>query len=132
MAFDFKAFQNALVTSFEYEFFDDIEKKPSGWFLEVATSANETAQERIRGILDTIRKRKASSLAQDEKDGTDLISARILGWRGLEDGGKPVPYSQELAVQFLTGARSESLRKQLIAAMGDDERPFTRKTPGVS
>ena len=125
--FDYKAFQESLVTTFEHEFNDEIKHEPSGWFIELATAAHDEAQRKVRNILDSMDKRKASSLAHSEKDGVELIAARIVGWRGIE-----APYSHELAVQFLTGAKAESLRRQLVEAMGDATRPFTPKTPGTS
>ena len=130
--FDFKAIQAALTTSFDHEVVNPFTKAPSGWFVELATAAHGAAQSRVRGILDQMGKRKTSSLTQDEKDGVELIAARIVGWHGLEDDGMEVVYTPEVAVLTLTGAGAFWLRQQLIDAMGDTDRPFTPKTPGTS
>ena len=132
MAFDFKAIQASLTTSFEYEVMDPLSKLPSGWFIELATPAHAGAQARVTAILDRLHKRKVSTAAQDEKDSVDLIATRVLGWRGLSDGAEDVPYSPEAAVAYLSGAKAFWLRQQIVEAMGDTERPFMAKTPSGS
>lgn len=132
MPFNFKAIQDALNTSFEFEVQDPISKEPSGWFIELATPAHSAAHARVKAILDRVQKRKVSTVAQDEKDTVDLLCARILDWRGLTDGETEVPYSPETASAYLTGAKSFWLRTQVVEALGDTERPFTPKTPSAS
>lgn len=132
MAFDFKAVQAALTTSFDYEVVDPFTKAGTGWFIELATAAHGAAQHRVRLVLDRMAKRKGSTVSQDEQDGVDLIAARIVGWRGLEEDGQEAPYSHETAIKILSGAGAFWLRSQLVEAMGDAERPFTPKTPGAS
>jgi hypothetical protein len=130
--FDFKAIQAALCTSFDYEVQDPLSKEPSGWVLELATPAHAGAQARVTAILDRLHKRKISTAAQDEKDSVDLICCRILGWRGLADGADEVTYSPEMAISLLSGAKSFWLRRQVVEAMGDTERPFTPQTRSSS
>ena len=133
MAFNLSAAQDALRTSFTYEVLDPFDKTPSGWVIELATAAHGTAQFKVRQILDSMGRRKApASMEQTEQDGVALIAARVLGWHGLVDGnGAEIPYTPEMAVQVLTGAKAFWLRNQITEALGDTDRPFSRSNPGT-
>lgn len=53
-------------------------------------------------------KGRAATQAQLNKVGSELLSEYVLkDWRGLKDGGKELPYTQELATQYLTSRNGE-------------------------
>jgi hypothetical protein len=95
-----------------------------GWFLEIATPGNRAAQARVMSLLDQMRKRKVSTPGQDERDGVELLAARVLGWRGLTSGDGPVPYSHEACVALLADTKAFWVRAQIMEAIGDPSRPF--------
>lgn len=120
---DFNAISEALKDSFTIEILHPTTGE-GGWFIELASPCHAGAQAKVTAILDRSRKRKVSTQGQDERDGVDLLAARILGWKGLKSGEDEVPYSTEAAVQILTNPKAFWLRSQLIEALGDPSRPF--------
>ena len=95
-----------------------------GWFFVLASPCHAGAQVKVAAILDRSRKRKISTTAQDERDGLDLICARILGWRGLKKGEEEVPYTPETCAAVMADPKSFWIRSQLLEALGDSSRPF--------
>ena len=120
---DFNAIAATVKDSFEIEILHPTTGE-GGWFIELASPCHADAQAKVSAILDRSRKRKGSTVGQDERDGIDLIGARILGWRGLKNGADEVPYSPETAASILTNRKSFWIRNQILEALGDLSRPF--------
>lgn len=120
---DFNAIAATLKDSFEIEIVHP-QTGEGGWFIELASPCHAGAQARVSAILDRSRKRKVSTTGQDEKDGVELIVARILGWKGLKDGEEDVPFTPETALGIIANPKSFWLRSQLLEALGDPSRPF--------
>lgn len=121
---DFGAITQTLKDSYEVEIVHPA-TGDGGWFIELAAPHHSGAQQKVNAILDRAKKRKVSTAGQDEKDGVDLLMARILGWRGLTNGVDPVEYTEEAARAILSNPKSFWVRQQLIEALGDTTRPFT-------
>ena len=51
---------------------------------------------------------------EDEAFGIQLAAITIIGWKGLSDGGKPVEYSKEMALQLCK--MNPEVRDQVSAA----------------
>ena len=120
---DFDAISATLKDSFELEIFHPTTGE-GGWFIELASPCHAGAQSKVAAILDRSRKRKVSTTGQDERDGVELIAARILGWKGLKSGAEDVPYTPETATAILSNPKSFWVRSQLLEALGDASRPF--------
>lgn len=120
---DFQAISDTLKDSFTLEILHPTTGE-GGWFIELASPCHAGAQAKVNAILDRSRKRKVSTPTQDERDGIDLLTARILGWKGLKAGDEEVMFSAETAVSILTNPKSFWVRSQLIEALGDPSRPF--------
>ena len=120
---DFNAISATLKDSSEVEILHPTTGE-GGWFIELASPCHTGAQAKVSAILDRSRKRKGSTVGQEERDGIELIAARILGWRGLKDGDAEVSYSPETATAILANPKSFWLRAQILEALGDPSRPF--------
>ena len=120
---DFNAISATLKDSSEVEILHPTTGE-GGWFIDLATPCHAGAQAKDSAILDRSRKRKGSTVGQEERDGIELIAARILGWRGLKDGDAEVSYSPETATAILANPKSFWLRAQILEALGDPSRPF--------
>lgn len=120
---DLKAVNETLKDSFEVEILHPVTGE-GGWFLELASPHHPESQAKVAAILDRSRKRKINTAAQDEKDGMDLVIARILGWRGLQEGGEEVEYTPEKAAKILSDRKAFWIRNQIMEALGDLSRPF--------
>lgn len=120
---DFNAIAATLKDSFEIEIVHP-QTGEGGWFIELASPCHGGAQAKVRAILDRMGKRKMSSVGQDEKDGVELLQARILDWRGLKNGEEDVPYSPETCAAILADPKAFWVRNQLVEALGDPSRPF--------
>ena len=121
---DFNAICASIKDSFEIEITNP-KTGEGGWFIELASPCNAGAQAKVSDILSRARKRKISSPSQEEKDSVDLICARVLGWRGLDDGGKDTPFTPETCTAIIANPLAYWLRNQLFAALGDPSLPFT-------
>lgn len=121
---DFNAIAETLKDSFIIEILHPTTGE-GGWFIELASPCHAGAQAKVTAILDRSRKRKVSTAGQDERDGIDLLTARILGWNGLKSSSEEVPFTSEAAAAILANPKSFWLRSQLIEALGDPSRPFT-------
>jgi hypothetical protein len=120
---DFNAIAETLKDSFEIEIVHPVTGE-GGWFIELASPCHAGAQAKVAAILDRVRKRRSSTTGQDEKDGIELICARILGWKGLKNGDVEMPYSTETASSIISNPKSFWLKSQLMDALGDPSRPF--------
>jgi len=120
---DFNAIAETLKDSFTLEILHPTTGE-GGWFIELASPCHMGAQARVSAILDRVRKRKGSTAGQDERDGVDLICARILGWKGLKTGEDEMAYSSELAASIIANPKSFWVKTQIMEALGDPSRPF--------
>lgn len=120
---DYSAIKSTLKNTFEVEIVHP-KTGEGGWIWELASPHHAAAQARVNEVLDRSNKRKFTTTAQSEKDGVDLIMARVISWRGLENEGQPVPYSDELALAILSERESFWVRSQLVEALGDVSKPF--------
>lgn len=57
------------------------------------------------------------SIAEADDYAAEAAAVRVIGWEGIEDGGKPVPFTQESAVGIFK--RETWLRDQVLEASGD-------------
>jgi hypothetical protein len=121
---DFNAIADTLKDSFTLEILHPTTGE-GGWFIELASPCHAGAQAKVAAILDRSRKRKGSTTGQDERDGIELISARILGWKGLKSGEDEMSYTPETCTSILANPKSFWLRNQLLEALGDPSRPFS-------
>lgn len=120
---DFQAISDTLKDSFTLEILHPTTGE-GGWFIELASPCHAGAQAKVAAILDRSRKRKISTPTQDERDGVELLTSRILDWNGLRAGEEDVPFSHDAAVSILTNPKAFWVRSQLIEALGDPSRPF--------
>lgn len=120
---DLNAIAKTIKDSFEIEIIHPATGE-GGWFIELASPHHADSQAKVAAILDRARKRKTNSPGQDEKDVNDMLTARILGWRGLQDGEDPVEFTPELASDIISAPKSFWVRRQLMDALGDVTRPF--------
>ncbi len=97
------------------------------WVITLASDEHPATKAALREALDRRRKRKeAFDLDADEREGLELLVARTLGWEGLVCGGVEVPFTAEAAREIYSTAGMGWLKRQLIAAMGDEARFFTK------
>lgn len=120
---DFNAISESLKDTFTAEIFHPTTGE-GGWIIELAAPFHAGAQAKVNAILDRSKKRKVTSTVQDERDGVELIAARVVGWKGLMSGKDEVPYTPETCVAILANPKSFWLRSQLIEALGDTTKPF--------
>lgn len=120
---DFNAISAALKDSFTLEIVHPSTGE-GGWFIELAAPFHAGAQAKVNTILDRSKKRKVTTTAQDERDGVELIAARVLGWTGLKNGDDEMPYTEATCIAILANPKSFWVRTQLIEALGDTTRPF--------
>lgn len=127
MPFDFQAAIKHVATTFEYEVLDPFTKKPSGWIWTLATPANAEATAKVRTLTDKIRARRGvSTLDQAERDLAERLVCLSLGWRGLEDCKKEVPFTPEAALACISGPSTFWLREQIMEALSDPENAFRK------
>ena len=120
---DIELINESMRESFEHEVTHPVTGE-GGWFVELATKANASAQAKVAAILDRIKKRKATTQAQEDQDINALLCAHILGWKGLTGADGEVPYTPETAMKIISGPKSFWIREQLLAAIGDPTKPF--------
>jgi hypothetical protein len=87
-----------------------------------AHPATKTA-ERVRGDA-MVKGRRVAKGEEREKIQTNYIASRILGWKGIEWEGEPLPFSHENALMLLGNPNLEPLKVAILAEMGDDEAFF--------
>ena len=63
------------------------------------------------------KKRKTVDLEKADREGAELLAACTLGWVGIEEEGKPVPFSEAEAVRLYTDYRW--IREQVDAFIAD-------------
>lgn len=133
MSFDFQAAQKALVTTFEYDVLDPFTREPSGWVWTLTTAAHPESMKKVRKVIDRMRSRRGvSTPEQDDRDGAEMLAARVLGWTGLIENGEPVEYTPQKAMAYLSEPTAFWLLEQISEALGDSGRPFVQKKPSDS
>ena len=120
---DISAINDSIKESFEVEIVNP-KTGEGGWFVELAGPTHADSQAKIREVIDAARKRLVNTSIQDEKDSSEILCARILGWRGLESGGKEVPFTSDAALKIVSDPKCFWVRSQLLRALGDPSRPF--------
>jgi hypothetical protein len=109
--------------SIEIELVHPVTGDPTGAFVSIAGPTNAAVKAETRKILDRMRGKKSTS-EQDERDGINLMAARITGWVGIEKDGEPVAFSKSAAVDLLND--HPWIRKQLLEAF-EDQSLFFKK-----
>src|SRR5262245_19350780 len=79
-----------------------------GFFVLVARANNKRSKRMFEELVSQphIEVRRRAGLSADESEFEAFLlklkaTAIVVGWRGLTDGGKEVPYSPEVAAQLL-------------------------------
>ena len=120
---DYNAIAATLKDRFEIEIVHP-QTGEGGWFVELTGPTHADSQAKIREVIDTARKRLVNTSIQDEKDSSEILCARVLGWRGLESGGKDVAFTPDVALKIVSDPKCFWVRSQLLRALGDPSRPF--------
>ncbi len=109
---------------YEFEFIPEATGVGEGFYITVLGKHADTIKEWTRKAVNNMRERERllakkgkddyRKVEEDEAFGIQLAATTIIGWRGLNDGGKPVEYSKEMA---LTICRiNPEIRDQVSAA----------------
>lgn len=100
---------------------------PTGIKITLASAEHPATKRAIRDALDRrYRMKGRPSLDEEEADGIEILAARTLGWEGLLEDGEPVPFTHEKARELYGQEGLLWLRKQLMAALGDEALFFSR------
>lgn len=83
-----------------------------------------TGMDRCDAVSKEIRRGVELEIARgsDREEAAEITVRRLLSshilkdWRGLTDGGKPLPYSRELADKFLSTRKGDALAALVIEA----------------
>lgn len=93
--------------------------------LKIASSREKAYQDERKQLL----KPHIRAIRDDKLDGDDLIVVLapaiakhlLKDWKGLEEGGAPLPYSLDKARDLLAHPNAPHLREFVLRAAGDDE-----------
>lgn len=95
---------------YEFEFIPEATGIGEGFFITVLGKHADTVKEWTRKAVNNMRDRERMlakkgkddyrKVEEDEAFGIQLAAITIIGWKGLSDGGKPVEYSKEMALQL--------------------------------
>lgn len=128
MPFDLNAALASVKTTFEYDVLDPFTNRPSGWVWTLATPANAEARGEVFALA---RKpsvpRGGNTYSQEQTMIAEHIAALAIGWRGLEEAGKDVPFSPQAAKALLSKPTAFWLREQIMAALSDPTNAFEVK-----
>jgi hypothetical protein len=113
--------------SVEFELKDPRDNKtPLGAFITLAGPEHPkrrtmvfAAQRRARVRMQKIGRLDFADPEEDEQAGIDMAVACTLGWRGIEEGGKPVQFSEAAARDIYTRKGFTWIRRQVQDALGD-------------
>lgn len=131
---DFDAFETSDTAKMQVF---DVHGNPTGWWWEFAgpghpkTEAlnNRLARERLRKAAQIEqaqvngRKWKADEETPDEvrsRNIADLVD-RLVGWSDVEIGGKPLPFSPENAVEFLSNPKRVGILTQAMEFIAESK-----------
>ena len=109
---------------YEFEFIPEATGIGEGFLLTVLGKHADTVKEWTRKAVNNMRDRERMlakkgkddyrKVEEDEAFGIQLAAITIIGWKGLSDGGKPVEYSKEMALQLCK--MNPEVRDQVSAA----------------
>lgn len=109
---------------YEFEFIPEATGIGEGFFITVLGKHADTVKEWKRKAINNMRDRERMlakkgkddyrKFEEDEAFGIQLAAITIIGWKGLSDGGKPVEYSKEMALQLCK--MNPEVRDQVSAA----------------
>ncbi|WP_141328307.1 hypothetical protein [Myxococcus sp. AB025B] len=88
----------------------------------VARAAERELRERSLTRLQLGNRSAANTAREIESDAVDMLVRRTLGWQGLVENGKPVPFSADAALHLYT--EHPWLRRQVDDAQADRSRFF--------
>lgn len=106
----------------------DGERKPVTW--TVAGEHSQLYRTQERTVRDRFFKRRSrgSVDAEDlEEQALELLSRVSLGWQGIVEGGRLIPFDREKAKDILR--KATWIRRQVSAAPGDHEGLFRPSSP---
>jgi hypothetical protein len=92
----------------------------TGWIVTLAGDGHPATKAAVRVLLDKRSKRKVHNAALDEADALALLVARTLSWKGLFSCGEEVVFSPHTAEEIYSTEGLEWVRRQVLAALGDD------------
>lgn len=131
MALDLSAFSVASQSEAGYKMpvLHPVTKQPfDGVFITVRGNESPHVQKWVRSKLNARQQEEIRlarmkkqidplTIAEAEDYAAEAAAVRIMGWDGIEDGGKPVPFTHEAAVGIFK--RETWLRDQVLEAAGD-------------
>lgn len=95
---------------YEFEFIPEATGIGEGFFITVLGKHADTVKEWTRKAVNNMRNRERMlakkgkddyrKVEEDEAFGVQLAATTIIGWKGLNDGGKPVEFSKEMALHI--------------------------------
>lgn len=106
----------------------DGQQRPVTWTVAGEHSKLYRTQERM--VRDRYFKRRGRGTvdAEDLEDQTlDLLARVSLGWSGIFEGGRPIPFDRDKAKEILR--KATWVRRQVSAASGDHEGLFRPSSP---
>lgn len=126
MSFDISAIDEAAKTreaGVEIELLHPKTGESTGAFITVAAYSSERVKERARAIVKQWEKRASQNskfrpgVDEQEYLAKATVCAAIIGWRGIEDGGKEWPCSPENVEKL---AADPAVAKQIDEAAGTE------------
>ena len=95
---------------YEFEFIPEATGIGEGFFITVLGKHADTVKEWTRKAVNNMRDRERMlakkgkddyrKVEEDEAFGVQLAATTIIGWKGLNDSGKPVEFSKEMALHI--------------------------------
>lgn len=96
-----------------------------GFKLLVASGRNQAY---VAAIRDALRLREKDEAAWTQKVSEALARHILKGWEGLDDeSGKPIPYSYEQALEFMTSPETLHIR-EMVNAIADETAGYLIKS----
>ena len=109
---------------YEFEFIPEATGIGEGFFITVLGKHADTVKEWTRKAVNNMRDRERMlakkgkdefrKVEEDEAFGIQLAAITIIGWKGLNDNGKPVEYSKDMALNICR--INPEIRDQVSAA----------------
>lgn len=119
--------------SIEVEVKDPLTGNGTGAFITVAGPNHPKRRAmriaHARKIRNAVRKSGQIALPdpeEQEADETDMLVACTLGWKGLRQGGAPLPFSRDAAYKLYLDPKRDWLRDQVKVALEERERFISR------
>lgn len=78
-------------------------------------------QRRVRAQIAKSGRAPMRDPEEDDAENIRLLAECTLGWYGIMDGGKEIPFSQEAAEELYGRPEMGWLREQLVAALDERE-----------